>query len=127
MTSRGRDLERERDFLCGSTLGTWRYWVLGIVYGDDGEVGRGVVVRAADIGYGKGMWYGQGTGQRVRAGQGSQVMSGHGGHCAGYRMCELRYGITARSSCLSTAGRSVRWLRLAGGGRRSTGVCVLTT
>lgn len=52
-------------------------------------------------------------GQRAAgwAGQSGQVMSGHGGHCAGYTMCELRYGITAQLFSVN-GRRSVRWLRL---------------
>ena len=49
------------------------------------------------------------------AGQSGQVMSGHGGHYAGYTMCELRYGITAqlfsvngRRSALAEAGGEQR-------------------
>jgi hypothetical protein len=59
MTSRGRDLERERDFRCGSSLGTWRYWVLGMAvaveYGSDISVEervRAVIVHEED-----GMWH----------------------------------------------------------------------
>lgn len=52
-------------------------------------------------------------GQRAAgwAGQSGQVMSGHGGHGAGYTMCELRYGITAQLFSVN-GRRSVRWLRL---------------
>ena len=60
ITSRGRDLERERDFRCGSSLGTWRYWVLGMAvwYGcclSAGQRLRTVVVHDEDSMWDMGM------------------------------------------------------------------------
>jgi hypothetical protein len=84
MTSRGRDLERERDFRCGSSLGTWRYWVLGMVVGYGGAISRRlrtVVAQDEDS-----MWhvaYGmadraEGKGRWLRRFRSSLVGSGHG-------------------------------------------------
>jgi hypothetical protein len=89
MTSRGRDLERERDFRCGSSLGTWRYWVLGMVVGYGGAISRRlrtVVAQDEDsmwhVAYGladrveeKGREDGQDGSDRVLSGQGR---AGHG-------------------------------------------------
>jgi hypothetical protein len=109
MTSRGRDLERERDFRCGSSLGTWRYWVLGMVVGYGGAISRRlrtvvaqdedsmwhVAYGLADRVEGKGRWSGRVRSNLVRAGQGRARLPLH----PNYRT-KLWYGITALGAAL---------------------------